>query len=96
MLTHVWFRKSFLIYSICGFSTKLGRGPLCFLQTHRLTTEGVISPCNGDSCSSTHVSVTLYGLAQSHCLTSSGTHVVHTVSKVWLGGHNGVAGLKDT
>lgn len=59
-------------------------------------TEGIVSPCDGDSCSSTHVSIALYGLAKSHSLTSSGTHVVNTVSEVWLGGHDRVAGLEDT
>lgn len=66
------------------------------INTHRLTTEGAVSPCDGDSCSSTHVSIALYGLAQSHSLTSSSTQVIHTVVKVRLGGHKRVAWLKDT
>lgn len=69
------------------------------LHTQRqtgLTTEGVRPPFDGDSCSSTHVGVGLYGLAQSHGLASSGTHVEYTTLKVWLRGHNRVAGLKDS
>lgn len=62
----------------------------------RLTTEGSVSPCYGDTFSSTHVSVALYGLAESHNLTSSGTQVKHAVFKVRLRGHDRVALLKHT